>query len=124
MKRREFVAGLGSMTAWPLAARAQQAAVPVIGWLHGGTMEAARDTISAFHQGLRSAMSRAGLSRRYLSATCWRNSRRPSTLFSTKGRLGGPFSLGIAYEVDVLLCQPRPPNALLATRLHVARHLL
>jgi putative tryptophan/tyrosine transport system substrate-binding protein len=51
MRRREFIAGLGTTAAWPVVAQGQ-AAVPVIGWLHGGTMEAARDTIPAFHQGL------------------------------------------------------------------------
>ena len=53
MRRREFVAGLGSAVAWPLAARAQQSAMPVIGLLSAAGPEvfnSARQ--SAFRRGL------------------------------------------------------------------------
>jgi putative tryptophan/tyrosine transport system substrate-binding protein len=51
MRRREFIAGLGGAAAWPLAARAQQPTMPVIGWLTPvpGTMEL---LLPAFRQGL------------------------------------------------------------------------
>jgi putative ABC transport system substrate-binding protein len=52
MKRREFIAGLGSTVAWPLAVRAQQPAMPVIGWLDLQSPEAARESVPAFQQGL------------------------------------------------------------------------
>jgi putative ABC transport system substrate-binding protein len=51
MKRREFIAGLGSAAAWPAVARAQQAAVPVIGYL--GSRTAGTDRmLNAWRQGL------------------------------------------------------------------------
>src|SRR6516164_3892929 len=50
LQRREFIAGLGGAAAWPLAAGAQQPAIPVIGYLHVGSPEPSR--VVAFHKGL------------------------------------------------------------------------
>src|SRR6516225_11674516 len=53
MRRRDFIAGItGLSAAWPLAARAQQPAMPVIGYLSGATFEAMREYVAAFHRGL------------------------------------------------------------------------
>jgi putative tryptophan/tyrosine transport system substrate-binding protein len=52
MRRRDFIAGLGSAAAWPLVVRAQQPAIPVIGFLSGGTPEGYERYAAAFRQGL------------------------------------------------------------------------
>ncbi len=56
MRRRKFIGGLASTAAaWPLAARAQQSALPVVGFLGSDTPDLYADRLRAFRQGLKEA---------------------------------------------------------------------
>src|SRR5262245_27980535 len=52
MRRRTFIAGLGSAAAWPVVANAQQPAMPVIGFLNGQSPKGFTHLVDAFLRGL------------------------------------------------------------------------
>src|SRR6516165_8114544 len=52
LRRPDFIAGLGGAAAWPLAARAQQPALPVIGLLGGVSAARYAERTAGFHRGL------------------------------------------------------------------------
>ena len=60
MKRREFLGLIGGAMTLPIAARAQQTPLPVIGFLHSASMEPNAKRLAAFHRGLKQAGFIAG----------------------------------------------------------------
>src|SRR6516162_7614928 len=55
IRRREFITVLGGAAAWPLAARAQQEAMPLIGFLRSTSVAVSTPMIEGFRQGLAAA---------------------------------------------------------------------
>jgi len=55
VRRREFVGLVGGAAAWPLAARAQQSGLPVIGYIDSGAPDSTAHLVAAFRQGLKQA---------------------------------------------------------------------
>src|SRR5262245_59847042 len=53
MRRREFISFLGGAVTWPLAARAQQTGLPVIGFIGAESPEPYAERLDAFRQGLK-----------------------------------------------------------------------
>jgi putative ABC transport system substrate-binding protein len=53
VRRREFITLVGSAAAWPLAAQAQQPALPVIGFMVASSLGSVRQQVTAFREGLK-----------------------------------------------------------------------
>src|SRR5258707_4416890 len=60
LRRRQLLASLGAAAAWPLVARAQQPALPVIGYLSSGSQQGFASRLAAFRRGLQETGYREG----------------------------------------------------------------
>jgi len=96
MKRREFITLLSRAAAWPLAARAQQLAMPAIGFLSSALLGGLAQSLPAFRQGIHEAEFVDGRSRSARACYCcasgaWYNSAR-STMTAIKKHRNAIFS--------------------------------
>lgn len=104
MRRRDFISCMGSATVWPLAVRAQQLAMPVIGFLSSRSPGESANVVSAFRQGLRETGFVEG--QNVLIAFRWAEGRYD--------QLAGLAAELVDLRVAVLFAAGGPPSALAA----------
>ncbi len=97
MNRRNLILAFGGAAAtWPFSVRAQQPAMPVIGFLSSGSLERDRNQLAAFHQGLAKLGYVEGRNRSYRISL----DRRPDRAVARAGRrVGRPTGGGHSYRV-------------------------
>jgi putative ABC transport system substrate-binding protein len=108
MKRRQFIAGLGSVAASPVVARAQQPALPVVGFLDGGPPRPNASYVAVFRQGLAAAGFVEG--RTVAIEYRWANLRGPSE----RTRLATLAAELVQRQVAVIVALDSGPTVLAA----------
>src|SRR5258708_20026086 len=133
MKRRGFIVLIGGAAAWPLAARAQQPAMPVVGFLSSASPEAFAPYLDAFRLGLEQAGFVEG--RNFTIAYCWargRDDRLPAlaaelverkvAVIAASGESAGMAAKAATPTTPILfLLDPHPVPPRPAPRLHPPR---
>src|SRR6516165_2510473 len=106
IKRRTFITGLGSAAAWPVLARAQQPALPVVGFLDLRSPRLDASDVVAFRQGLAAAGFVEGrtltIEYRWANNQGWRLATLAANLDQRQ------WALIVAFQVPAFLA-PRPP---------------
>src|SRR5262249_53052000 len=103
MKRRDFITLLGgAAAAWPLTARAQQSALPVVGFLDQRSPDASEDFLRPFRQGLKDTgyVERESVAIEYRWAE------------NQMDRLSGLASELVRHQVTVIVASGGPPSVL------------
>jgi len=99
LHRRKFIAALGGAAAWPLAARAQQRAIPVIGYLNFGSPESDAPRLTGLRRGLNQAGYVEG--RNFVIEYRWAGNQA--------GRLPGLAADLVQLQVAVIVAAGTPP---------------